>query len=67
MPIGVFKLFARQGTGWTDRQSGEYILPPTYIQMVSCVSTIGLLRFTLLIIQQSNNTSWYQSVYKIDK
>ena len=28
MATVVFKFFARQGTGRTDRQSGDYMLPP---------------------------------------
>jgi len=28
MPTVVSKLFARQGTGRTDGQSGDYMLPP---------------------------------------
>jgi len=27
MPIVVLKLFAGQGTGWTDGQSADYMLP----------------------------------------
>jgi len=27
MPTEVLKLFAIQGTGWTDGQSGDYMLP----------------------------------------
>ena len=49
MPTVVLKLFAGQGTGWTDGQSSDYMLSPLGVQKMALGAAVEILVNRLLL------------------